>query len=48
MVDDKVVHAGDRIGDVKILEINAKQVQFKKNSRTWTQKLGENQEALWQ
>ncbi len=48
MIDDKVVHEGDAIGDVKILKIDAKNVQFKKNSRTWTQKLGENQEALWQ
>ena len=48
MVDDKVVHAGDTIDNVKILKIDAKQVQFKKNSQTWTQKLGENQEALWQ
>ena len=48
MVDDKIVHEGDRMGDVKILKIDAKQVQFKNNSRTWTQKLGENQEALWQ
>lgn len=48
MIGDKVVHEGDTIGNIKILKINAKQVQFKKNSRTWTQKLGENQQALWQ
>ena len=48
MVGDKVVHEGDTLGKVKILKIDEKKVQFKKNRQTWTQKLGENQEALWQ
>lgn len=48
MIDDKVVHQGDTINNIKIIKIDAKNVQFKNNSRMWTQKLGENQETLWQ
>lgn len=48
MVDDKIVHEGDTINNIKIVKIDAKKVQFKKNSQTWTQSLGEDQEVFWQ
>jgi len=48
MIGDKVVHEGDTIANVKILKIDEKKVQFEKNDQTWSQKLGENQEALWE
>ncbi len=48
MVDEKIVHEGDRIQDVKIMKIHIDRVEFEKNGKVWTQKLGEAQEAFWQ
>ena len=48
MVDNKIVHEGDRIEGIEILKIHADKIQFKKNRSRWTQKLGETQESFWQ
>jgi hypothetical protein len=48
MVDEKIVYEGDRIQGIKIMKIRIDRVEFEKNGKVWTQKLGEAQEAFWQ
>lgn len=48
MIDDKIVYEADRIKGIKILKIHRDKIEFEKNAKTWTQKLGEKKEAFWQ
>lgn len=51
MVNGEIVREGAMIKekkDVKILKIYVDKVEFEKNGKTWTQKLGEIKEEFWQ
>lgn len=39
VINDKIMHQGDKIAGVTILKINKKNVEFEMNSKTWTQEV---------
>jgi len=47
LIDNKLVHEGDTIADVKIVQINARRVQFEKKGRIWTQGVGQKPNSIW-
>lgn len=48
VVGTKVVHEGEKTGEVKVVKINADGVVFEKSGRSWTQKIGEAAPSQWQ
>ncbi|MBN2019991.1 MAG: hypothetical protein JW749_07190 [Sedimentisphaerales bacterium] len=47
LIEDQVLHEGDSIHDVKILDIGADKVQFGKNNEQWEQRVQEPAKAEW-
>jgi hypothetical protein len=48
IVGSKIVYQQDKLGDVRIVKISVGAVDFDKNGRTWTQKIGEAPSSMWQ
>ncbi len=48
MINGKLVREADTIKGVKVIKIHADNVEFKKNRKTWTQKLGQTPTEFWQ
>ncbi len=44
---DNVLAVGDRVGDIRVLKIDAEKVEFAKNGTTWVQPLGAAPQAHW-
>jgi hypothetical protein len=47
LIEDQMLHEGDVIHDVKILNITADKVQFDKQGETWLQKVQEPASSQW-
>ncbi|OQA03452.1 MAG: hypothetical protein BWY69_00451 [Planctomycetes bacterium ADurb.Bin401] len=39
VINDRIMHQGDKIGGVTIIKINKNNVEFEMNSKTWTQQV---------
>ncbi|MCE5341102.1 MAG: hypothetical protein LLF92_08250 [Planctomycetaceae bacterium] len=39
LIDDKIMHEGDKVAGATIVKINSKNVEFEKNDKTWTQEV---------
>ncbi len=39
LIDDKILHEGDKIAGTTIVKINLKNVEFEMNGKTWTQEV---------
>lgn len=48
LVNNKLVHEGDSIGSVKVVEISPEKIQFEKDGKMWTQEVGERPSAVWE
>ena len=46
-IEDQMLHEGDVIHDVKIIDITADKVQFDKQGDTWMQKVQEPASSQW-
>ncbi|MHC4070057.1 MAG: thioredoxin fold domain-containing protein [Planctomycetota bacterium] len=46
IVEGKIVHQGDTIGDVKVLKIHKDRVEFEKSGRTWNQSMSAVKEGV--
>ncbi len=47
IVGSQIVHNGDKLDSVKVVKITPDAVEFDKNGRTWTQKVGEAPSSMW-
>lgn len=47
LIDDELVHEGDTIDGVKVVQINRRQIQFEKNGKTWVQGVREKPRSAW-
>ena len=47
LIEDQVLHEGDAIHDVKIVNITAEMVQFDKQGEKWEQKVQEPAKPEW-
>ena len=47
VIDDNILHTGDSLHGVKVIEIYPDSVEFEKNEKTWTQKLYQKPPAQW-
>jgi hypothetical protein len=45
---DRVLAVGDRVGDIRVLKIDAEKVEFAKDGTTWAQSLGAAPQAQWE
>jgi hypothetical protein len=41
MINDKIVYQGQSIGDIEVVRIEPEKVEFKKEGKSWLQKIGE-------
>jgi hypothetical protein len=48
IVGSNIVHQGDKLGNVRVTKIGTGSVEFDKNGRSWTQKVGEAPSSMWQ
>jgi len=48
VIDEQLVSQGDLIYGVKIVEIEEDSVEFEKNGITWTQKIRQEPNPIWQ
>lgn len=39
LIDNKILHQGDKVGSSTIIKINKKEVEFELNGKTWTQSI---------
>jgi len=39
LIDDKIMHQGDKVAGATIVKINSKNVEFEKNDKAWTQEV---------
>lgn len=47
LIEDRILHEGDTIHEVKILDISAEKVRFGKQADTWEQKVQEPAKPEW-
>lgn len=47
LINNKLVHEGDTLSGVKIVQISAREIQFEKNGKMWTQAVGQKPTAVW-
>jgi len=47
VVDETIVHAGDKIHDVTVVGIHSDKVEFAKDGVTWQQAVQEAPHAAW-
>ena len=47
VIGTKIVRQGEKIDDIKVVKINSEGVEFEKNGRRWTQKIGEAASSQW-
>jgi hypothetical protein len=48
VIGTKIVHQGEKTGDIKVVKISSEGVEFEKNGHKWTQKIGEAASSQWQ
>jgi len=48
LIDNQLVHEGDTIGSIKVVEIGPKKIHFEKNGKKWAQGTQESPNAAWQ
>lgn len=47
LINNKLVHEGDALGGVKVIQISPRKIQFEKNGQMWTQAVGEKPASVW-
>ena len=47
LINLKIVHEGDTIDDVKVVQIQKNEVHFEKNANRWTQRVDEQPNHAW-
>ena len=47
LINNEIVHEGDTINGVRVIEISRDKIQFEKNSSVWTQKVLEKPNPAW-
>lgn len=48
LINNSLVHEGDTIGGVKVVQIGPRKIQFEKDGKMWVQGVGGKPNALWQ
>jgi hypothetical protein len=48
LINGKIVYEGKCIGDIKVVSISKREVEFEKNGKRWTQQVSEIPNLAWQ
>ena len=47
VVDGKIIQQGDTLGQIKVVKVHHEHIEFEKNGKNWTQKIGEPGGSYW-
>ena len=47
LVNDELVHEGDSIGSIKVVQIDKEKIYFEKNGKMWAQQVRERPHKAW-